>query len=447
MKKLGMSFYDNGDECHYKNFLNKEDFDKNSDKDIGFILNNIKDIPMMNAKEEYELAKIIFNERQHIYELFMAFPETEQFFLECSQRIIFDFADKTTMSNKKFEKLSQELKIFRKKLNLNRYEKSIYNNLSSFYKKINKYEDYYNKIKIIELYNEIEKNSKKHNSVLKKVFVNLKQSYNNYFRNVNKFSNGNVRMVISIAKPFFKTNTHVPQADIIQFGNEGLLKAIHKFDYRKKIKFSTYGTYWIRQSIMRQVDSYKLVHIPVNQVSVTRNISKLLDQEEKISGSRNLEKFASKYQIPLKEVVNSQLIYGSYYNNSLDIHAQEDDEDSLTFLDLISLDNKQDNQYDNYKNKEMIDNLMKYAKLSGIEKRDIFVVLMRYGVCFNNKNINYDLSGKNDGDKSHMYTLDEVGKKIGVSRERVRQLENRFFNMIRKSRFANRLKTYISDAC
>lgn len=446
MNKLGISYYNNDDEVKYKCFLNKEDFEQNTNKDIGFILANMKNNELMTAEKEYELSKCIFNNRQNIYKLLMAFKETEDFFVQCSQRTFFDFHNNNIMSKDKFKRLSVKIKSFRKKINLSRCEKTIEKYLFDFYKGLKIYEDYYGKIKISELYNEIEKNVKKHNSVLRKIFPQLKQSYNDYLKNVNFFCNSNLRMVISIAKPFFKTNTHIPQSDIIQFGNEGLIKAVHKFDYRKKIKFSTYGTYWIRQSIMRQTDAYKLIHIPANQVTETRKISKLLEQETKISGNVDLEKFSSKYKIPLNKIIGSRLVYATYYNPSVDIHAQEN-EDSSTILDLISLNELQVNQYDVYKNKEAIKNLIKYAKLTGIEKRDIDIVCMRYGIYFINNRINYSVDGQNDGEKEHMYTLDEVGKKFGISRERVRQLENRFFKMIRKSRFANRLKAYVSDVC
>jgi len=444
MKQLGMSYYDNSNEKNYRICLNKDDFEQHSNHDVKFILDNVKKNQLMTSKEEYSLAKDIFNERQNIYKLLMAFPETAQFFSECSNKAIFDHANNVTLSKNKFAKLSEELNSLSKKIKRFKLEKSVLKCLSDFYNKLNKYKSYYDRIKIATLYNTIKNNKDNYSDVLKIVFSHLEQSYVKYFENTHLFCEKNLRMVIAIAKPFFKTNTHIPEADIIQFGNEGLFRSIHKFDYRKNIKFSTYATYWIRQSIMRNVDEYKLIHVPVNKVSFTRKINKLLDIEERITGERDLSHLSKKYSLPLKDVINSQLIYSSFCNTSLDIHVQED-EDSSTILDLISLNNQQNNQYDKYKNEEMIKNLIKYAESAGIEKRDIFIVLMRYGICFDNNSINYDLTGKNDGNKEHMYTLDEIGNKLGVSRERVRQLEKRFFNTIRKSRFAEKLKTYIAD--
>lgn len=242
-----------------------------------------------------------------------------------------------------------------------------------------------------------------------------KYNFNIYEQAKRDLANGNLRLVVSIAKRY--RGHQVPFLDIIQEGNAGLMKAVEKYEYKKGYKFSTYATWWVRQSISRSLsDSSRLIRLPVHIVellSKIQNITKVFINKN--GAEPTAEEVAKKVGISLQEYYRIHKIAKTPI--SLDKPVSEDSGEDGLFGDLLE-DKSHDTPLESVVRSTLRENLLSILETLPFREREI--LKLRTGI----------------GD-SYVYTLDEVGRIFEVSRERIRQIETK---ALRKLRHPTRLK-------
>ncbi len=224
----------------------------------------------------------------------------------------------------------------------------------------------------------------------------------------------NLRLVISIAKKFLWSR--LPFMDLIQEGNTGLIKAIEKFDPDKDFKFSTYATRWIKQSITKSIaDMTKNVRIPVHlidEINAYNKASQNLFQT--LWRAATAKEVAKELGFPIKKIKKlEEVIFG---NVSLDAEVGDDGKDSL--WDLLA--DESTLRPDQHVEKEMIKANLEYI-LDMLDEREAKIIKMRYGI---------------DGPK---YTLEQVGAEFNVTRERVRQIEQKVLQKLKEHEWLQKL--------
>jgi RNA polymerase primary sigma factor len=236
-----------------------------------------------------------------------------------------------------------------------------------------------------------------------------------------KLVRANLRFVVSVAKQF--QNKGLSLGDLINEGNLGLIKAAQRFDETRGFKFISYAVWWIRQGIMSALANHqRAVRLPLNRVGELTKISKAYrDLEQKYERKPTTEELAKILEMTAEEVAYSLQISGRYV--SMDAPLKSGDENKNSLMDVLP------NEHQPLPDKDLMNDSLKNEVtniLSTLNEREAEVIRLSFGIGRNQK-----------------ATLEEIGDRFNLTRERIRQIKEKALRKLRGSKRSGRLKSYL----
>jgi RNA polymerase primary sigma factor len=229
----------------------------------------------------------------------------------------------------------------------------------------------------------------------------------------------NTRLVVSIAKRYMGRG--VAFLDLIQEGNLGLIKAIEKYDYKRGFRFSTYATWWIRQTITRAIaDQARTIRVPVHMIDRIRQMYKATHElEQRLGRAPQMDELAEELKLPVRKL--QWMLKVSWLPLSLETPVGDDEDNELgMFIEDEFSPTPLQSAYQSML-REKVEEV-----LETLTPREARVLRMRFGL-----------------DDGNAYTLEEVGQKFGLTRERIRQIEGKALRRLRHPRRSKGLKEYL----
>lgn len=229
----------------------------------------------------------------------------------------------------------------------------------------------------------------------------------------------NLRFVVSVAKQY--QNQGISLQDLINEGNVGLIKAAKRFDETRGFKFISYAVWWIRQAILQAIaDQSRIVRLPLNQVGTINRLKKEITKlEQTLQRVPTIEEIAETIDLPAYKV--AEILKMNSHPQSIDSPISPDEE--TKFIDTFIFDN--DENTDTPLMQESLSSEINDV-LSSLSEKERDIIKLFYGIG-----------------NSHEYTLDEIGDRFDLSRERVRQIKERALKRLRQESKNKKLKMYL----
>ncbi len=242
---------------------------------------------------------------------------------------------------------------------------------------------------------------------------------------LNQLVKANLRFVVSVAKQY--QNQGLSLNDLINEGNMGLIKAASKFDETKGFKFISYAVWWIRQSILQAlIEQPRIVRLPMNKATFYNKLNKASNEfEQKHQREPSDEELAEILEIKKEELNYLKASLSFHISVDAPVSKNGDDSDGNSSLDLMS-DNSISSPSEELDQESMQTDIL-YA-LKSLSERELQIIQYYFGL---NK-------------LRQSYSLDEIGNKLGLTRERVRQLKDKAIRKIRRNSNCKNLKTYLN---